>query len=129
MPRQTIPDLTAGETFSAAVLVAYDLDPAERAVLAEAARTIDELVRIDDALRTAELMVEGSMGQPVPNPLLAEARQHRKVLESLARSLALPLWGEHTGTVRHPQQRQAGKARHSGPRLSVARKAAGDGDA
>src|SRR5215204_910014 len=106
-------DGSAGELWSS-VSEAYDLDPAERSLLLQACRCLVELDRIEGELSSAQLMVTGSTGQPVPNPLLASALAHRKVLESLLRSLALPAPGQSAGVVRHPLQTQAARSRWEG---------------
>lgn len=118
----------AGKRLHDAVTAGYVLDPAELALLHQAARTVDDLARIEAELVSAPLTVEGSMGQPVPNPLMSEARQHRRVLEALLRSLALPMDGETVGAIRHPQQRMAAKSRHRGAALRTLR-GSGDGSA
>ena len=89
----------------------YELDPAEHELLTAACRSVTELERVEKELAGGPLMVKGSTGQPVPHPLLAEARAHRKVIESLLRSLALPTEGEDVGRVRSPSARNAARAR------------------
>jgi hypothetical protein len=115
----------SGAALWAMVTDAFRLDPAEMAVLRQLCRTVDELDRLDEALRDAHMMVKGSTGQPAANPLLEQVRAHRKVLESLCRSLALPVDGEVTGSVRHPQQAGAARSRHRSAALRSARSSGG----
>lgn len=69
---------------------AYDLRVDELRVLEDACREIDLIERLEAELRGAELIVVGSMGQPVANPLVQELRQHRGVLARLLGWLKLP---------------------------------------
>src|SRR4051795_10050000 len=71
------------------VLTDHELRPDELAVLAAAARTADELDRMEAELTTAEVVVAGSTGQERPNPLFREAREHRKTLAALLKQLGL----------------------------------------
>ena len=51
------------------------------------------------------------MGQPRPNPLLAEARSQARLLDQLVRALALPLPSEDVGRRRSPSAREAANVR------------------
>jgi hypothetical protein len=101
----------AGRRLWRDTLATYELDPAEQQLLLAACRSMTELERVEEALSGADLMVTGSTGQPVPNPLLGEARSHRKTVESLFRSMALPVEGETTGRGRSPAARDAARFR------------------
>ena len=61
----------------------FDLEPGDAALLEEACRTAEELERLSAALTGEPMLVEGSNGQPRPNPLLEEIRRHRTLLEKL----------------------------------------------
>jgi hypothetical protein len=88
----------SGKQLWDSVVGPYVLTPAELSVLAEAARTADELDRLERAVRALpDLMVAGSTGQPRPHPLLEEVRRHRQLLERLCVSLALPSVDEKEG--------------------------------
>ena len=54
---------TTGAALWRDVLKAYELSPAELAVLARCCRTMDVLARIDAELIDSDLVVEGSVGQ------------------------------------------------------------------
>jgi hypothetical protein len=104
-------------------LATYTLDPAEAELLLAACRSLTELERIERTLVKEPLMVTGSTGQPVPHPLLQEARSHRKVVESLLRNMALPLEGESSGHVRSPAARDAARTRWRRDDLTARREA------
>ena len=100
---------TCGKRLWSAVADVYVLNPAEVSMLEQACRTADELDRLERAVRVLpELVVQGSMGQPKPHPLLEEVRRHRVLLERLTASLALP--DDDEGRGRTPSQKHAQKA-------------------
>lgn len=73
-----------------AVTGTYQLRADELVVLEDACREVDIVDRLERELDGADHVVKGSMGQPVANPLLAELRQHRAVVQRLLASLKLP---------------------------------------
>lgn len=68
----------------------YDLRADEFRVLEAACREVDLIDKLEKGMVGASLMVKGSMGQPVANPLISELRQHRVALKGLLGSLRLP---------------------------------------
>jgi hypothetical protein len=93
------------------VLAKYELSPAELGILAQATRVVDLLARIDAELAEAKLTVAGSTGQLRPHPLIAASADQRRVLDSLFRSLQLPMPGEAEGHRRSPAAVAAAQAR------------------
>ncbi len=81
------------------VVTDHELRPDELAVLLGAARTADELDRLEAELATAEVVVAGSTGQERPNGLFREAREHRKTLAGLLKQLGLVESDQDGGTV------------------------------
>lgn len=69
----------------------YALNPDRVRMLHDACLEADIVDRVQAELDTSPLQVKGSMGQLVPSPLLSEIRQHRANLQSLLKSLNLPL--------------------------------------
>ncbi len=67
----------------------FDLRADEEGTLLELCRTLDRLDILEAAVAKAPLLIEGSQGQPRPNPLLGEIRGFRQVAVQLSRSLAL----------------------------------------
>jgi hypothetical protein len=83
----------------------YALRVDELRALEVAARSADELARIESELAGAPLMVARSRGGPVPNPLLEEARRTRRVyLHALGQ---IGLRAAEDGAVRDPGDRSA----------------------
>jgi hypothetical protein len=65
-------------------------NPAELAILYELCSVLDEIETLKANLRQSAPVVQGSTGQPRPNPLYAELRRHRELADRLARSLGVP---------------------------------------
>jgi hypothetical protein len=92
------------------ITAVYDLRPDELRVLEAACFEVDLIDRLQREVGTADLVVHGSQGQPVANPLVTELRQHRSALRALLKQLDLP--DESTGTTsRSAQARDAANAR------------------
>lgn len=72
-----------GAAFYLRVLAQWRLRPDELELLAAAARTIDELRRLEEALDNASPVVAGSRGQTRAHPLVREVRDHRLALKQL----------------------------------------------
>lgn len=68
----------------------YELRADELRVLEAAACESDLIGVMQAALVDQPLMVKGSQGQDVINPLVSEIRQHRATLAALLRQLKLP---------------------------------------
>jgi hypothetical protein len=99
----------------------YDLRPDEYRVLEDAAREADLIDFMSEAMRDEPLLIEGSQGQMVLNPLVSELRQHRTTLSNLLTKLKLPDdigdagdgGGEPAGDERATKARAAANARWS----------------
>ena len=82
----------AGKKLWADIADSYELRSDEQRVLEDAAREADliALMERDRSKPGFRLLVKGSMGQDVINPLISELRQHRATLAALLRQLKLP---------------------------------------
>jgi negative regulator of sigma E activity len=79
-----------GEALWREVVGSYQLRVDELRLLEAACNTADELSRMTVALAAEPLVVVGSQGQPVANPLASRVADHRRVLSTLLSKLALP---------------------------------------
>lgn len=104
----------AGRAFWRSVVTVYELSPAELQTLGQACRVTELLARLDAELLAADLTVTGSTGQPKAHPLLASSAEQRRVLDTLMRSLSLPMPDEKTGRRRSPSAQAAAQARWRG---------------
>lgn len=96
----------------------YELRADELVVLEDACREMKLIDDLQDAMRDESMIMKGSMGQPVVNPLVPELRQHRNTLKALLASLKLPDDVSETGAgsvdePRSVQAREAAKSRWS----------------
>jgi len=103
IPRNPPGAKTAGKRLWRDVLVKYELEEHEMALLREAVRTVDLL---DDLAAVVELdgaILSGPTGTKV-HPALVEARQLKIALARLLAALRLPA-GEEGEAQRRPQRR------------------------
>ena len=87
------PPTTLGKSGSALwreVLAKYELRADELRILEDACAERDLIEQLSAALQGAPMIVKGSMGQEVINPIVSELRQHRSTFASLMRQLKLP---------------------------------------
>jgi hypothetical protein len=78
-----------GERMVAAVLGEFHVDPGEHELLVQAGHTLDEIHRMEDAVKQMAVVGLGSAKQAMANPLLNELRQHRLLLASLLKQLRI----------------------------------------
>lgn len=93
------------------VVDAYELRADELRVLEAACREQALIDRLEAELVDAEMVVHGSQGQPVANPMVSEVRQHRMALRSLLGQLKLPDEDGRASENRSAQAREAANAR------------------
>lgn len=90
----------------------FDLRVDELQVLEDACRERDLIDRMEAELAKGQLIVQGSMKQPVANPLTTEIRQHRTTFRALMAQLKLPDDpGEEAPSSRATSARKAAAAR------------------
>lgn len=103
---------TAGRKLWTEITSNYQLRADELRILEDACRESDLIDTLNAATADAELVVQGSTGQPVINPLISELRQHRSTLAALLRQLKLPDESD-TAENRSTAARAAANARWS----------------
>lgn len=80
----------AGRALWDGITSKYGLRADELRILEDAAFEADLISVLRTGMAGADLIVRGSQGQEVINPLISELRQHRSTLASLLRQLKLP---------------------------------------
>lgn len=91
----------------------YDLRADELRVLEDACREMDVIDFLEEQRRDEDfaVMIRGSQGQMVMNPVFAELRQHRGALRQLLAQLKLPDEDGQAEGGRSTQARDAAAAR------------------
>ena len=94
----------------------FELSIAEIEVLTLAARCLDRIQTVEDALKDAPATVEGSKGQPRAHPLAAELRAEVLLAARLLQQLGLPVaegdgGGAWDGLSASARARKASRAR------------------
>lgn len=90
MTKKAEPGLEPIEAIRTGLPAGVELDEREEALLDMAARQARDIARAEADIETRGYLVEGSRGQPVINPSVAEVRQSRLALGKLLGQLDLP---------------------------------------
>ena len=99
---------THGKRTWEAVTNKYELRTDELDILEDICREIDLINVLEKELKDAPLMLKGSQGQDVVNPMVTELRQHRATKRSLWAALKLP---DDDAGMGANQQRDAAQSR------------------
>lgn len=100
-----------------AVTEKYDLRTDELDILEDICREIDMIDALEKELKDADLIVLGSQGQEVANPMISELRQHRATKKSLWAALKLP---DEAAAADINAQRKGGQSRWAAAHGAVA---------
>ena len=100
----------AGKALWKGIAGVYELRADELRVLEDAASEADLVEQLKDGMVDQPLIVRGSQGQEVINPLVSELRQHRATLSALLRQLKLPDEGQSEAAISN-QARAAANTR------------------
>ena len=110
-----------GRALWRSVVKDFDLTTVETEVLIMASHTLDRIAALEDELKGAPATVEGSQGQPRPNPLAAELRAETLLASKLVQQLGLPtdsdddgLHGSWQGLSASERGRKAARRRWQG---------------
>ncbi len=98
---------TAGRRLWSSVLVEYELEQHEIALLTEAVRTVDQLDDLAALVDRDGLLLDSPTG-PRIHPAAVEARQARIALARLLAALRLPAGEEDEGQDERRPQRRSG---------------------
>jgi hypothetical protein len=91
----------------------YELRADELRMVEDACREADLIQALHAELRGQSMLVTGSMGQSVVNPLVQEIRQHRSIMARLLSYLKLPDEGGDEAGERSAAARDAATSRWS----------------
>lgn len=117
MPKKPLmpPNLgLAGRQLWTGIASKYELRADELRLLEDAASEADLIEALNEGLVGLPLMMKGSTGQDIVNPIYGELRQHRMALKGILGSLKLPDEnGEAATGARSAAARTAANARWS----------------
>ena len=107
---------TAGRALWRDACREFTFSSVEFALLHELCTTVDEIAAMKSDLGEMGMVVSGSEHQPRINPLVPALAVHRKLADTLAAALALPVESETVGRRRSATARQNANARWKTPK-------------